>query len=412
MKILLVNTFDTIGGPGRWVYMMHRNFLRTQADSVYLVDRKFSNDATVLGAGGKISDLKSRMKQVIDYLPLVLYPRWKKVIFSVGWAPFDIDRMVNKLKPDIVHLNWINRGFISIQSLRRIQAPIVWTMHDMWSFTGGCHYDEECGRYQSGCGQCPILGSDRDGDLSSAVLNKKKKYWRDINLTMVAPSRWLCDCAYRSFLFRDARVEHIPVGMDLEVFAPTKKEEARKILGLPFDKKLVLFGAVNAVDDRRKGFKYLIDALKILTREKDRLELLIFGSTQSDDVRRCNLKANFLGNIADNHRMSLVYSAADVFVAPSRQDNMPATVMESLACGTPVVAFDIGGMPDMIEPMKNGYLAKPFQSDDLARGIKWVVDHVDQVALSNRSRAKMMAEYNIKDIARRYLDLYKNILCQ
>lgn len=410
MKILLVNTFDTIGGPGRWVYMMHQNFLQAKIDSVYLADRKFSNDNTVLGTRGRLGDLKSRMKQVVDYFPLIFYPDWKKVIFSTGWAPFDINQTIKKIKPDIVHLNWINRGFVNIKSLQNIGVPIVWTMHDMWPFTGGCHYDEECGRFKMGCGKCPILGSSSTSDLSSSILNKKKKCWHNIDLTMVAPSHWLYNCAKESDLFKNTRVEHLPVGMDLTIYTPANKAEARKILGLPQDKKLVLFGAVNAVDDKRKGFKYLIDALKNLSNQQDRIELAVFGSLGSDLVSSIGFKCHFLGNIKDNKKIALVYSAADVLVAPSLQDNMPATVMESLACGTPVVAFNIGGMSDMIEHNKNGYLARPFEPLDLASGISIIINSQDYTALSLRSRKKMEEEYNIGTIADRYIALYKDVL--
>lgn len=410
MKILLVNAFDTRGGPGRWVYMMHRNFLRAGVDSAYLSEIKSSDDPTVLGEKGKLANLKSRAKQIVDYLPLLMYPRWKKVIFSAGWAPFSIDDQIKKLRPDLIHLNWINRGFVSIKSLSRFKVPTVWTMHDMWSFTGGCHYDEECGRYKTGCGQCPILGSNHSADLSSRVINQKKKYWEKANITMVAPSRWLENCAKESAVFKNNRVEHIPVGMDLEVFTPIDKTEARKELFLPLDKKLVLFGAVNAVDDKRKGFKYLLEALKLLAEFKDKIELVVFGSSCSEEIKNSDLKAHFLGNIYDNRKMSLVYSATDVFVAPSLQDNMPATVMESFACGTPVVAFNVGGMPDMLEHQKNGYLARPFESGDLAIGIKWVIGEADYPALAQRSRKKMEEEFDIKNIAGHYIDLYKNIL--
>ena len=388
--------------------MMHHNFLQAKIDSVYLTDKKFSNDNTVLGTRGRFGNLKSRTKQVIDCLPLAFYPHWKKVIFSTGLAPFDINQTIKKLKPDIVHLNWINRGFISIKSLQNIRVPLVWTMHDMWPFTGVCHYDEWCERYKMGCGICPILGSSSNSDLSSSILNKKKKYWHDTNLTMVAPSRWLYKCAQQSELFKDRIIKHIPVGMDLEVFYPTNKKEARKKLSLPLNKKLVLFGAVNAVDDKRKGFRYLIDALKILSNQKDKVELVVFGSSHSDEVSNCNLKVHFLGNINDNHKMSLIYSAADVFVAPSLQDNMPATVMESMACGTPVVAFGIGGMPDMIENGKNGYLAKPFDVNHLAKGILWLIENSNSLGVE--ARKKVLDNFDIQKISKKYIEIYQNII--
>ena len=281
----------------------------------------------------------------------------------------------------------------------------------MWLFTGGCHYDENCGRYSVGCGQCPILGSKKINDLSFSVLNRKKKYWANNNLTVVASSHWLYDCAKSSELLKNARVEEIPIGINLEDFTPTNKEFAREKLLLPQNKKLVLFGAVNAVKDKRKGFKYLIDALKILGDKKDEIELVVFGSNFSKDVDNCDLKVNYLGHINDDKKISQIYSAADVFVAPSIQDNMPTTVMESLACGTPAVAFDVGGMSSMIEHKKNGYLSKPLDVNDLANGIKWVISNdADYGLLSRNSREKIEKEFNIQNITKKYIDLYRDIL--
>lgn len=411
MRILLVNTFDVVGGPGRWAYMMHRDFLQSGIDSIYLVDNKISSDGTIVGYGGKYKNIRSRIKQIIEYLPLVSYPHWKRTIFSTGMAPFDINKIVAELKPDIVHLNWINRGFINIKSLSQIKVPIVWTMHDMWPFTGGCHYDEGCGRYRLGCGSCPMLGSHKDSDLSRTITELKNKYWQNIDLTMVTPSRWLLQCAQKSKLFQNKRVEHIPVGIDVGVFRSINKVEARKQLSLPLDKKLILFGAINAVKDQRKGFKYLLEALNLLNNQDSNIELVIFGSSEFENKINFKLKSHFFGSIKDNKKMALLYSAADVFVAPSIQDNMPATVMESLACGTPVASFNIGGMPDMIEHKKNGYLAKPFDVVDLTNGIQWILENDERhIGLSQRGRNKIEEEFDIKIIANRYIDLYKNIL--
>lgn len=413
MKILLVNTFDTWGGPGKWAYRMHRHFLSVGINSVYLVDQKISNDKSVVGHSGRLASLRSRIKQAIDYLPLLLYPRWKRVIFSVGWAPFGIEKAIEKFKPDVVHFNWVNRGFISVRSMSKIKVPIVWTMHDMWLFTGGCHYDEGCGRYQEHCGRCPLLGSRNDNDLSAQILKAKKEQWQHLNLTVVAPSRWLWQCAQKSSLFKGKNIINIPVSIDVNNFVATNKRKAREELGLPLDKKLVLFGAVNSTQDKRKGFEYLLQSLQILVGEVigRELELVVFGSSGSHGMSEVKSKAHFVGTIKDSKKMPLLYAAADVFVAPSLQDNMPVTVMESLACGTPVVAFNIGGMPDMIDHKKNGYLASPRSAADLANGIQWALTEGPKDANFFKScRQKILNEFNSATIAQKYLDLYKEIL--
>jgi glycosyltransferase involved in cell wall biosynthesis len=232
-------------------------------------------------------------------------------------------------------------------------------------------------------------------------------------LTIVTPSRWLADCARKSSLFHDLRIEVIPNGLDSQRYKPVEQKLARDLLNLPQDKQLILFGAMKATSDRRKGFHLLLPALQKLSQiqGQDRIELVVFGASEPREPPDFGFKVNYLGRLNDDISLALVYAAADVFVVPSLEDNLPNTVMESLACGTPCVAFKIGGMPDMIEHGQNGYLAQPYEIEDLAKGIAWVLEDRERYGkLCDRDRQKVEQEFTLELQAHRYLSLYQELI--
>jgi len=345
-------------------------------------------------------------------LPLALYRQREQVEFSIAWLPDQIPESIKPLQPDIINLHWVGGGFLQIESIARFKQPIVWTLHDMWAFTGGCHYSQDCDRYTASCGQCPQLHSQTQWDLSGWEWQRKNKALRQSRLTIVAPSQWLAKCARTSVLLKDVTVEVIPNGLDLQQYKPIPRHLARDLLNLPQDKYLALFGAMKATSDRRKGFHLLQPVLQGLCQSgwRDKLELVIVGSCQPTNPPEFGLTAHYLGKLTDEVSMALIYSAADVFIAPSVQDNLPNTVMEAIACGTPCVAFDIGGMPDMIEHQQNGYLAQPNQIEDLAQGVAWVLaDSERYERLSFAARSKAEQEFDVHRQVKRYLKLYEEI---
>ena len=290
--------------------------------------------------------------------------------YSVQWLPNIITHKIAQINPDIINLHRICGGYLQIETLAKFNKPIVWTLHDMWAFTGGCHYSQECARYTKSCGSCPQLDSNRDWDLSRWVWQRKAKAWQDLNLTIVTPSQWLAKCARVSSLFQDLPIKVIPNGIDTTKYKPIAQSLARELLNLPQDKQLVLFGAMNATSDRRKGFHFLQPALQYLSQSgwQEKLEIVIFGASEPINPPNLGFKCHYLGRLNDDISLALAYNASDVMIVPSLEDNLPNTVMEAIACGTPCVTFNIGGMPDMIEHQKNGYLAVPFQIEDLAGG--------------------------------------------
>lgn len=405
MKVLLVNTDDGKGGAARAAYRLHQGFQSIGTDSKILVQYKTSNDPNILGPESFFERQFSKALPRINYLPIKYYHNFVGTQWSPQLFPNKITKRINKITPEVVHFHWICEGFIPITEVKKIKKTIFWTLHDMWAFTGGCHYNETCEKYQQQCGSCPQLGSSKENDLSHMVWKKKQKCWSDLNFTVITPSKWLAKCAKKSSLFQDKTIKVIPNGLNIEEYKPAEKKMARKELGLPADKKLVLFGAINSTVDKRKGFQYLKPALKQLSKDLN-LELVVFGNSKSNTKKEFEIPVHYTGHVPDK-KLALLYSAVDVFVAPSVQDNLPNTVMEALACGTPTVAFNIGGMPDMIEFQKNGYLAKPFEPEDFAKGIEWIVENEERHRkLCLNARAKVEKEFDLKNIVEKYSELY------
>jgi len=413
MKSLLINTSDISGGAARAAYRIHKGLQEIGISSKMLVQSKTSDDKAVIGPGNKLKRGLALLRPTLDSAFKKLFSGGSKTIFSPAWFPFSgILSQINSISPDIVHLHWICDGMLRIEELKRINKPILWTLHDMWSFTGGCHYSDGCERFQQACGNCPQLNRSGKNDMSRSVLRRKKKAWSKLNITIVTPSNWLAESAKKSSLFQHKRIEVIPNGLDLKRYKPMDRLLAREILGLPKNKRLVLFGAMEATSDHRKGFDLLYEGLKQLyAKWLDRAELVVFGSSEPENLPDFGLPVHYLGYLYDDVSLALLYSAADVMVTPSRQDNLPNTVVESLACGTPAVVFDIGGMPDMINHQINGYLAKPFDTSDLAAGIDWALsDENRHKELCLKAREKAEACFDIKKVASKYLDLYEEVL--
>lgn len=408
MKILIVNTSDIQGGAARAAYRLHKALLAEGLDSQVLVQSKSSDDYTVIGPQTKFQKAMAKMRPTLDSIPVRRYPERTNTLFSPSCLPFaGIEDLINVLKPDVVHLHWIAGGMVRIEDLARISVPIVWSLHDMWAFTGGCHYDEECAGYQKQCGACPVLGSDKDKDLSRKVwLRKEACFARLPNMTIIGLSKWLAHCAASSSLFKNNPVVNLPNLIDTQTFTPFEQAQARKLFNLPQEKKLILFGAMGATSDPRKGYKQLAETLVHLPAD---YELVVFGSSEPQTPQGFKQKAHYLGQLYDDVSLRVLYSAADVMVVPSLQENLSNAIMESLACGTPVVGFSIGGNSDLIEHQKSGYLVQPFEILDLTNGINWVLQHEYPEQLAQAARDKVLREFDSHVVVKKYISLYKSL---
>ncbi len=329
-----------------------------------------------------------------------------KRYFSTDQHGFDILNIPEVREADILHFHWVSDGMISMKSLGRLMKsgkPVVWTMHDMCAFTGGCHYSEECNKYENRCGECPALSSSVNNDLACKIFDGKAKAYSGTRIYPVGCSRWIAECAGKSSLLNGFHPVSIPNPIDTGTFNVIDKNTAREVLGLPKDKKLILFGAESAESDRRKGFKELCSALGRLGNNE--YSCVVFGNG-TDVSREIGINTVSLGYINDDFHLKCVYNAADVFVCPSLYENLANTVMEALSCGTPVAAFDTGGMKDMIDHKVNGYLAKPFDTDDLAEGIRFCLAN----DLRKPARDRVVSRFSYDVIGKQYIKLYGETL--
>lgn len=413
MKILTINANDSIGGAARAAYNLFNSLSDFDIDSKMLVSTKYSNNYSVIGPQSKKNKFISLVSPYIDSLPKKFFSTENENLHSAAWYSNLKAKNINKIDCDIIHLHWIQGGTLSVKEIGKLNKPIVWTLHDMWPFSGAEHYSNGSLRYRDGYNSNNRPEGEIGFDLNRWTWKRKLKAWSKIkNLTIVAPSNWMAECARQSVLFVGRRIEVIHVGLDHNLYRPRNKDIIRELLDFPPDKKIILIGAMNFLKDKRKGGFLLKEGFKRLAKDGHQKDSIIYilGTSAPKVEEDFGFKTYYYGTGRDDLSLALLYSAADVFVAPSVEENFSATVFESLSCGTPVVAFNIGGMPDMIRHQKNGYLAEPFNIDDLAEGINWVLRNSKMKNLRNNARSFIERECTLNIQANRYLDLYKSIL--
>ncbi|KOP39489.1 glycosyl transferase family 1 [Flavobacterium sp. WLB] len=411
MKIIIVNSYDNVGGAARAAYRLHKSLLSKGIDSNMIVQRKLGDDYTVQSFPNSLfQELLAKVKHILDQLPLRFYKNKTKILFSPSWLGFNnvVDR-INSANPDIVHLHWICNGMFKVEDLARIKAPIIWTLHDNWAFTGGCHIMWDCEKYTENCGTCPRLGSTKENDLSRDVFKRKEKTYKKMpNMVINGLSEWITNCARKSTLFRNHKIINIPNPIDTDLFHPFDKTLSRNLWRFPQDKKLVLFGAIAATSDINKGYQQLKNALDLL--DNDNVELVIFGSSEPKDKDFLKFKTHYLGHLNDDISLVSLYNSVDVVVLPSLQETLPQVAIEAMSCGTPVVAFGHTGLLDIIEHTVTGYLAKPFDNKELADGINWVLDENNYSALSINSRSKIVNCFSSSYVTDKYIKLYEDMM--
>lgn len=405
-------TSDATGGASRAVLRLHQGLHQIHRPSFVVVGHKTTDRTEVLGPRTNWGKVMGFVKPYTDRFPLYLYPRRKDVPFHSQWLPGSFKGRLGSLEPYLIHLHWICDGFIRIESLSEIKGPIVWTLHDMWPFTGGCHYSGTCNRFERSCGSCPILGSSAEFDLSRWIWRRKRKAWQNLDLTIVTPSRWLAERARESALFRERPIRVIPNGLDLGAYQPVDRTAALDLLGLPGDKKTILFGAVKPTADPRKGFHFLkpvFDAFATTEMAND-TQIVIFGGSEPQEATDLGLPAYYLGYLHDDVTLKLLYSAADVVLVPSIQEAFGQTASEALACGTPVVAFDVTGLRDIVDHKSTGFLAPPFDVTRFGEGVAWVLANEKRgTSLSSNARAKALRTFDIRSVAEQYARLYEEV---
>lgn len=400
MKIVILNTSERTGGAavaaGRLGKALERAGIQVE---------KLVRDDTWLNR------IRFYWERLIIFLCNHLN---RKNLFAVSIANTgtDLSEYPAVKEADIIHLHWINQGFLSVSDLGKLidsGKPIVWTLHDLWPATAICHYPDECEKYQSRCSHCPLQVTNSLFDLANWTYNRKKRIGLD-KVHFVGCSKWITEMAKRSSLLEGASFTSIPNPIDTSVFKPLVKKDSRERFQLPKDKLLLLFAAAK-LSDRRKGAAHLIEACSILKQYyTDKIEIVLMGNGSEELCQALPFKVNSLGYISDISTMVAVYSCADLFVIPSLEDNLPNTIMESMACGTPCVGFEIGGIPEMIDHRVNGYVASYKDASDLANGIQWVLEHEDRLALSDACVKKVQENYAEEVVAGQYTALYTKLL--
>lgn len=423
INVLFVNERDCGGGAARATYSILKSVRDMGVGCRMFVQRKSLPDNDIIPISAFVPN--NKFWKILDYIALKL----KNKIQHARWRPYKYTQdksyksdmrgrnlfgALKKLDYDVLHLHWINNRFIKLSDLPQ-NKPIVWTLHDSWPFCGVCHYFFDCNGFKKQCGSCPELGSIKSDDLSHQCWLQKAKAYKGKNLHIVAPSRWLAECAKQSSLFSNVDVRVIPNSINTNIFRPYRDDEfgklPEKIKEKRFEKPIVLYGAVNAATDKRKGFSNLLSALQILKQQgKDHFELLVFGANEGDLSINVGADVTFLGFVGNIDELVALYNLADVMVVPSLTENLSCTIMESLSCGTPVVAFNIGGNSDMVEHKKNGYLAKEKNDADLADGIIWCMENSVPAKLSENARQKVLDSFTPEVVGRKYIDLYGAIL--
>lgn len=409
MKVCHLVSGDLNGGAARGAYWLHQGLLELGIDSVILNKGNLTyEDETV------ISLTDSPIKKAVSVIggklassPKLLYLKRKSWIFNTGFDGVNFEEQSSFKAADIIHLHWIN-GLVSTRALKKICKPVVWTLRDMWPLTGGCHYAMGCGGYLNNCGKCPQLGSNCNLDLSRLVLLRKKAAVPK-HIHLVGISNWISQCAKDSAIFRGLPVHTISNNIDTQGFFPIEPKLARHILGLPIDKKVILVGSLS-LSDFYKGFELFLKAVEGIKR--DNIHVLLFGRLSLSNLKSLHCSYSSLGLLNDIISMRLAYSAADLFVAPSRMDAFGKTLAEAMACGTPVVCFDATGPADVVEHRVTGYKAKPFDPSDLQAGIEWILSLPanELESLGKQARRRVVTLFDSQVIASQYLDLYKQIL--
>jgi glycosyltransferase involved in cell wall biosynthesis len=404
MKVLHVSYSDIGGGAARAGYRLHQALRGSGVESSLLVRHKVSSDPAV-------RPIRIRGRGLTGYLVGHLQ-HGDPAFRSYNVVPSRWASLISGLAPDVVNLHWVGGETMSIEDIGRISRPVVFTLHDMWGFCGAEHYtDDRAGaRWTTGYTKQNRPPGQGGIDLDRWVWQRKRRHWRPMHI--VCPSRWLADCAKRSALMREWPIDVVPYALDLDVFRPIEKTVARRALELPETGRIILFGADTVGPDPRKGHNLFLAALAHLENPDGRISAVAFGRAELPDTIG-SIPIRGVGDVRDDQVLARLYSAADVVVVPSRQDNLPQCATEAQACGTPVVAFRTAGLPDVVVEGETGYLVEPFVTESLAAAIRHALsDHESLRAMGAAARTRAVQLWAPGVIAARYTEIYRGLAAE
>jgi glycosyltransferase involved in cell wall biosynthesis len=409
MQIAHLNYSDSIGGAARAANRIHHALRDEGIESFLLVNRGSLPEPTVIAPATAPGRLLARARRLLASPWRSLLKTDDSSLHSPACIPSGWARRLNASAADVVHLHWINGEMMSIADIGRLTKPTVWTLHDMWAFCGAEHYTDST-RWREGYTVANRPPQESGFDLNRWTWRRKQRHWRR-PLQIVTPSRWLAGCVQQSELLKSWPVAVIPNPIDTTVWQPVERQLARRTLNLPLQSPILLFGGLGGVEDRRKGFDLLRDAVQMLRGRVAGLELVVFGQLAPTEAAPLGLPIRHTGYVDDDARLRLLYSAADAVVVPSRLEAFGQTASEAHACGTPVIAFDNSGPADIVEHRNTGYLARAFEVQDLANGIAWVLEaDADGRRLGIAARERACRLWDSRVVARCYTDLYESVL--
>ena len=408
MKIATVNHSDINGGAARAAWRIHNALRQSGADVSMYANQVSSGDWSVSGPNGKLAKALCRLRPLIGSIANCLLKTSNPILHSPAILPSSWPKRLNDSDADIVHLHWVNGEMMSVADISHITKPVVWTLHDMWAFCGAEHYTEDF-RWRDGYDKINRPSHESGFDLNRWTWQRKMKAWKK-PMHIVTPSRWLADCARKSVLMRDWPISVVPNALDVDTWQPVEKKLARQLMNLPTDCPLLAFGAMGGGQDPRKGMDLLLAALELLRGQFQDLQLVVFGQSAPRELPDLGFPIHYTGHLHDDLSLRVLYSAADAMIVPSRQEVFGQTASEAHACGTPVIAFDICGLPDIVTHQQTGWLAKPFDTEDLARGIQWVLgDAVRHAALSHQARVDAKKRFAYSVVAEKYMMIYEEV---
>ena len=413
MNVIHLSFSDIIGGAARSSYRIHQSLLKAEVNSRMWVNKARTEDQTVEKPVGRIERIIAELRSPLINNSLVKTLKTKnKIIHSPSVLSSRWVELINESDADIVHLHWIQNEMLSISDISKIKKPIVWTLHDMWAFCGAEHYTEDH-RWRDGYLDNNRPAYESGFDLNLWTWKRKEKHWKT-PIQIITPSKWLAECVSKSMLMRNWPLNVISYPIDTDFWKPISKKIMREQLDLPKDVTLLLFGAFDSEKDQRKGYDLLLSTLEQLKAHSKfhDVELVVFGQNKPKLLAKHAIPIHYMGKIHDDESLRAIYNASDVILIPSRQDNLPNIAVEAPACGIPVISFNVGGLPDIIEHRKTDYMAKAFEIEDWANGILWFLSHPDKEHLNKDVREQAVLKFSQKKIAEEYLNIYKNLLQQ
>lgn len=418
LKVIHLNTYEGNGGAGRACLRLSDALQTSGVDSSVMVYYQFKESTKAVAfSKTPFQKVKAVFNILSERYLSKAFTKALKTPFSLQWFGRGISRHPALKEADLIHIHWINHGFLTPEDLAELEEtdkPIAWTFHDSNAFTGGCHVRYSCENFHKQCGSCPLLKISGPNDLSHKNWLSKKKGYENLPFHIIAPSNWMAGSVKFSGLMGAREVTVIPNTIETAVFKPYVKSEAKKMLKISPEKFVLMSGFMPSKNDKHKGTSYLIEALNDLAARpgivKENIELLIFGNKANIEMPEFPFKTTFLGTIANDEHLAKCYSAADAFITPSLEDNLPNTVMESLACATPVVAFKTGGIPDMVNHLVNGYLADYESAEDLATGMEWLYHEENAVDIQREARLTILTHFSEEVIAAKHIALYESLI--